>query len=217
MDWRYYFSDIRFILTQLPVINLFNTIRAKIKNQGQGNIYINHHSSLLLAKTGVLQVQKGAQLHFNQYWHQKDYFPGLLAVHEQAVLQVTGNFSIYSGARVSVNAKARLVLGSGYINHGLNLNCFASIEIGDDVAISDNVSIRDSDNHEIMTEGFQKSLPIKIGNHVWIGMNVTILKGVTIGDGAVIAAGAVVNKNIPARCLAAGVPARVIKENVVWR
>jgi acetyltransferase-like isoleucine patch superfamily enzyme len=217
MNWRYYFSDIKYILTQLSVINLFNTIRAKIKNQGGGNVYINHHTSLLLAKTGVLQVPKGAKFHFNQYWHQKDYFPGWLAVHEQAELQVTGDFTIYSGARVSVNAQARLVLGSGYINHGLNLNCFTSIEIGDDVAISENVTIRDSDNHEMVAAGFQKTLPIKIGNHVWIGMNVTILKGVTIGDGAVIAAGAVVNKNIPARCLAGGVPARVMKENVAWQ
>jgi acetyltransferase-like isoleucine patch superfamily enzyme len=58
--------------------------------------------------------------------------------------------------------------------------------------------------------------PIHIGNHVWIGMNVTILKGVQIGDGAIIAAGAVVTRNIPARCLAGGVPARVLKENITW-
>ena len=44
----------------------------------------------------------------------------------------------------------------------------------------------------------------------------TILKGVTIGDGAIVAAGAVVTKSIPPACLAAGVPAKVIKENVEW-
>lgn len=49
-----------------------------------------------------------------------------------------------------------------------------------------------------------------------IGLNVTILKGVTIGDGAVVAAGAVVTKDAPARCLAAGQPARIIRENVDW-
>ena len=58
--------------------------------------------------------------------------------------------------------------------------------------------------------------PISIGNHVWIGINVTILKGVKIGDGAIIAAGAVVTRDVPERCLAAGVPARVIKNNVSW-
>ncbi len=54
--------------------------------------------------------------------------------------------------------------------------------------------------------------PVFIGNDVWLGSNVTILPGVTIGDGAIIAAGAVVNRNIPARTIAAGVPAKVIKE-----
>lgn len=76
--------------------------------------------------------------------------------------------------------------------------------------------IRDSDNHTIHYDGFEKSKPIIIGNHVWIGMRATILKGVTIGDGAIIAAGAVVTKDVPARCLVAGVPARVIKENIEW-
>jgi acetyltransferase-like isoleucine patch superfamily enzyme len=47
-------------------------------------------------------------------------------------------------------------------------------------------------------------------------MNATILKGVRIGDGAVIAAGSVVTKDVPSHCLAAGVPAKVIKEHVSW-
>lgn len=58
--------------------------------------------------------------------------------------------------------------------------------------------------------------PVEIGNNVWIGVGTTILKGVTIGDGAIIAAGSVVTKDIPARCLAAGVPAKVIKTDVEW-
>lgn len=58
--------------------------------------------------------------------------------------------------------------------------------------------------------------PIKIGNHVWIGINATILKGVTIGDGAIIAAGAVVNKDVEENSLVGGVPAKILKKNIFW-
>ncbi len=53
--------------------------------------------------------------------------------------------------------------------------------------------------------------PIVVGDRVWIGANATILPGVTIGENSIIAAGAVVAKDVPADCVAAGVPARVIK------
>ena len=55
---------------------------------------------------------------------------------------------------------------------------------------------------------------VTIGNNVWIGAKATITKGVTIGDNAVIGAGAVVTHDIPADCLAVGVPARVVRRAV---
>lgn len=123
---------------------------------------------------------------------------------------------LYKRAAVQANATARIWLGSGYINSNLDLSCFERIEIGQDVAISEGVTIRDSDDHKIAGSSHPHTKPIKIGNRVWVGLNVTILKGVTIGDGVVIAAGALVTKDVPARCLAAGVPARIIRENVDW-
>ena len=58
--------------------------------------------------------------------------------------------------------------------------------------------------------------PVHIGDHVWIGARAVVLKGVTIGDGAIVAAGAVVVDNVPPRALAAGVPARVVREEIEW-
>ena len=43
------------------------------------------------------------------------------------------------------------------------------------------------------------------------------MKGITIGNGAVVAAGSIVTKDVPAKCLVAGVPAKVIRENVEWQ
>ena len=58
---------------------------------------------------------------------------------------------------------------------------------------------------------------MNIGNHVWIGENSMVLKGVTIGDGVVIAASSVVTRDIPPHSLVAGIPAKVIRENIEWK
>jgi acetyltransferase-like isoleucine patch superfamily enzyme len=166
--------------------------------------------------SGIFNISKGRFV-FNASWVINDPFPSILSIAENASLIVKDTFYIYSGSKIYINPNARLELGSGYINSNLNLSCFKSIVIGKNVAISENVTIRDSDNHSICPHINPISKPIVIKDNVWIGINVTILKGVTIGEGAVIAAGSLVNKDIPAKCLAGGVPAKVIKENIEWK
>jgi acetyltransferase-like isoleucine patch superfamily enzyme len=53
--------------------------------------------------------------------------------------------------------------------------------------------------------------PITIGKNVWLGDRVAILGGVTIGDNVIIGTNAVVTHDIPSNCVAAGIPAKVIK------
>ena len=43
--------------------------------------------------------------------------------------------------------------------------------------------------------------PVKIGNHVWIGMNVCICPGTTIEDGAIIGMGCVVSGHVPSQAI----------------
>ena len=104
----------------------------------------------------------------------------------------------------------------GYINRNCRIKCFNRIEIGKQVAISENVTLRDSDVHKITGSTNSNTKPIKIGNHVWIGTNSIILKSVSIGDGAVVAAGSLVNKDVPSRSLVAGIPAKIIRSSVEW-
>ena len=54
--------------------------------------------------------------------------------------------------------------------------------------------------------------PTTVGKNAWIGVNATILPRVTIGEGAIVAAGAVVTADVPAWTLAAGVPAKIVKQ-----
>lgn len=61
------------------------------------------------------------------------------------------------------------------------------------------------------------TLPISIGDHVWIGARSTILKGVSIGDGAVVAAGSLVTRDVPPGALVGGSPARMVRPKVEWR
>lgn len=95
---------------------------------------------------------------------------------------------------------------------------YKRITIGDNTAIGSNVVIRDSDDHILIprTENAM-SLPIIIGNNVWVGTNVIILKGVHIGDGAVIAAGSIITKDTPVDYLIAGVLTKVIRRNIEWK
>jgi maltose O-acetyltransferase len=88
------------------------------------------------------------------------------------------------------------------------------ITIGDDVLFGPKVGLYTS-NHALdpqeRADGGCWARPITIGNNVWLGGGVTVLPGVSIGDGAVVGAGAVVTKDVPARVIVAGNPARVLR------
>ncbi|MGP5290989.1 DapH/DapD/GlmU-related protein [Brachybacterium tyrofermentans] len=99
-----------------------------------------------------------------------------------------------------------------FLNAGCRFQDQGGLHIGDDCLIGQNTVIATL-NHDLAPSrrGDLHPAPVTIGNNVWIGANVTILPGITIGDDAVIAAAAVVTKDVPAKALVVGSPARVIR------
>ena len=102
--------------------------------------------------------------------------------------------------------------GSFYANFNLVLVDDGEIYIGDEVMIGPNVTLCTT-GHPVDPQ-YRKwvahySLPIHIGDNVWIGAHSVILPGVTIVDNSVIGAGSIVTRDIPANVVAVGNPCRV--------
>lgn len=107
-----------------------------------------------------------------------------------------------------------ITLGNGtYINFNCNFVDDGKIIIGEKVMFGPAVTIA-TVGHPIKPDmrEYMYTAPVQIQDNVWIGGNVTICPGVTIGENSVIGAGSVVTHDIPANCIAAGNPARVIRQ-----
>ncbi len=122
-----------------------------------------------------------------------------------------------------------IVIGAWcYVGVGTRIWSGASVAIGDRVLIAHNVNIIDNQTHpispqarhrhcvDIFTSGHPANIqlgdkPIVIEDDAWIAAGVIVLRGVRIGRGAIVAAGAVVTADVPAYCVVAGNPARVIR------
>lgn len=114
------------------------------------------------------------------------------------------HITVYKGAALTIGH-------SSFLNDGVNICAAKSIRIGRHAKIGDMTYIYDTDFHEVSPDAPIKLAPVSIGDNVWIGAMSIILAGAAIGDHSVIAAGSIVTGEIPARSLAAGSPARVIK------
>lgn len=137
---------------------------------------------------------------------------------------------IADGARLEVGAGTQVLHDSWLIAHPGDTLCLedavfisqhctvsGSVHIGRGTLIGGFVTIIDSnhrfdDTERPIREQGGSSAPIDIGQDVWIGSNAVILPGVRIGDHAVIAANATVTRDIPAWVVAAGTPARPLRD-----
>ena len=186
-----------------------------VEKYGQRNIIPYKKTFLLIDSSADLDIDGRLRLNTNCF--QENGRVTNLRLDISSKLKVKGNFDIFYGGDIICFGGSTLELGSGFCNSNLILRCTQKVTIGEDVAISHNVTIMDSDAHEILGNVRPKTLPVRIGNHVWIGSGAKILKGVTVGNGSVVAAGAVVVHDVPENCVVAGVPAIIVKNAIQWK
>jgi acetyltransferase-like isoleucine patch superfamily enzyme len=114
------------------------------------------------------------------------------------------------------NPSSVIAIGMGNeIGNNVSIIAKQRITIGNSCLIGDQVMIYDSDFHNVDPRMRRNADPptaeVRIEDNVWIGSRAMVLKGVTIGRNTVIGAMSLVIRSVPSDCVAAGVPARVIR------
>jgi acetyltransferase-like isoleucine patch superfamily enzyme len=98
------------------------------------------------------------------------------------------------------------------ISAGVRISSAKQITVGDDCMLASGVYLTDCDWHGIYDRvSFGESIPIRIGENVWIGDSAIVCKGVEIGENSIIGAGSVVTRGVPANVVAAGNPAKTVR------
>jgi len=173
----------------------------------------------------VFEIHKGAKIITNGIViigtkkFSKSRLETRILVDNNATLEFKGNANIGYGSDIEVFQNANLIIGEGMAsNIGTTIICGERIEIGKNTMLGRHITIRDNNGgHYMNRQGFKDTRPVIIGDKVWLTEQCTIMPGVTIGDGTIIGAKSFVIRNVPAYSLAAGHPAEIVDEDILWK
>jgi acetyltransferase-like isoleucine patch superfamily enzyme len=123
------------------------------------------------------------------------------------------------GVWITAPGSARVRIGAGcFLNLGVMVAAMELVEIGDHCMFANGCFVSDAahrfaDPHQpVPWQGFTTKGPTRIADNVWCGANVVVTSGVTIGRRSVIGANSVVTEDLPEYSIAAGAPARVLRQ-----
>jgi acetyltransferase-like isoleucine patch superfamily enzyme len=134
-------------------------------------------------------------------------------------LEIGAQTLLEPGCWITIGEGARVRIGEGcFLNLNTMIAAVDGVEVGDHVMFANHCFVGDAahrfDNPDlpITWQGFTSKGPVRIGSNCWFGVNCVVTSGVTVGERCVIGANSVVTRDIPAHSIAAGAPARVVKE-----
>ena len=139
--------------------------------------------------------------------------------HDAKVLLADGTLGVY---KMMLWRNSSVSIGKNTTSNGVRIVCDNSEFVcGVDCMFSDNVLIQTADQHGIVDIELGKIIndyrkAVSVGDHVWLGRQCTLTANANVGSGSVIGTGAIVTGRIPDKVIAAGTPARAIKENHTW-
>ena len=186
------------------------------------NSFLKWRKKQIIAKNSIVNINKvpvTSKANAFLYWGS---VPEDIVIEDNCIIEGT----LLSGAHGKIHMGKYSKIGANS-----HLRCVDKIELGDYSAIANNTVVCDNNNHPVNPEDrmimrltpidseerswkYADHAPIIIGKNVWIGEYARICKGVTIGDGSIVAANAVVTKDVPANCIVAGNPAKIVKTDI---
>ena len=179
---------------------------------------------LVIEKNTVIDIQKGASVTLGGMFKlgykrvSGSKLESRLLVEKDAKL-VLGSGTIAYGADIEVFRDSTLEIGK---NIAFNINatiiCGSQIKIADDVCFGRDVTVRDNNGgHAMSRRMYKDKRPVVIGQHSWICEHAMVMPGAKIGVGVVVSANSVVYGKLPNFVLVKGDPATIVDEDVYWK
>ena len=150
---------------------------------------------------------------FMKPWHLQ-IFGSPITIGNYATLIASSDKKVRISVWPQSEGKGRIHIGDYcMICPGVRISAADEIRIGHSCMFANNAFVTDSDWHDLYNRVITgKTAPVTIADNVWVGDSAIVCKGVAIGENSIIGAGAVVTGNIPANAVAAGNPAKVVKQ-----